>query len=556
MRGPGGGFCALVVQLLFLLLLPGDVNGQYNFRRIALTGVTTEVISQPGGQQSFVNYSSLENPIVFGSGSIGFRGTIESAAGSLEGIWATRANGSVLRTVAAENEFSDFVGLFGTEGGGRVFGDLKMVQDRFITFRARLKGPLVTEDSDTVLSLWSESSYGGVFENGIREGSRTQSSPYVIIGDLFDTDDTVQETTYARFSLRDAPANADSAFSHSSSFFIMEGRTYRDVFLGDVSRARPVSFSMWNFAFLAPTRSGSPAIFFSEFGPFITLGPTNTDGIANLAFVDLSHPGTGSRLGDHHSNQGAYLILYTARLSGPGVVEANDSVVMQWGGTGTMIVREGTQVPGRTPGVLFGDLFTDNLVGGGLYQVLFNAPLTGTGISSSNDWSLVGWSPSANNLRVVAQEGQHVEGLPDGAVLTDLTGSNFQLNEFGRAIFNAPFDGPGGDGLGMFWADPDALPRTIVYTGQDFDIGGGMFRTISDIGLMELAGAMDGRGSQINSAGTIVFTLDFIDGSSGVFAVQVPEPAMMSLAMVAVVGLAVVRRSLRAARTGGRAGVS
>ncbi len=63
-------------------------------------------------------------------------------------------------------------------------------------------------------------------------------------------------------------------------------------------------------------------------------------------------------------------------------------------------------------------------------------------------------------------------------------------------------------------------------------------KTIGDIGLMELAGAMDGRGSQIDSAGTIVFTLDFTDGSSGVFAVQMPEPGGIVLGMSAMVGVA------------------
>lgn len=102
----------------------------------------------------------------------------------------------------------------------------------------------------------------------------------------------------------------------------------------------------------------------------------------------------------------------------------------------------------------------------------------------------------------------------------------------------------------MFFANPDASVSHIVHTGQSFDVGGGLLKTISEIGLMELAGARDGRGSQINQDGLVTFSLNFTDGTSGIFAAQVPEPSTVAMAIAGAVMLGVVsmRRKRFAAR--------
>jgi hypothetical protein len=388
----------------------------------------------------------------------------------------------------------------------------------------------------------------------LREGNNYLGA----LDDIFDVPDTVQETAVRRYHYRNRPDNEDSAllWGNLGQADVFEGRVQTasgSGRVGDLLSARPVNWGQFGeLVYLSTIEpAGNQAICLNSEHDLVWEGMSLSPTLPGTAIDRLYHPATGQTASSANFER---LLFFSAGMVGPSIDAGNDSVLFRQfpqpgGGANRQVVaREGTQVPGRSIGVLFGDVGTDNVIGGGFRSVLFNAPLVGTGIDDSKDWALVGWSPAANNVRIVAQEGQHVEGLPAGAVLTDLTGSNFQLNEFGRAIFNAPFDGSGGDGLGMFWADPDALPRTIVYTGQDFDVGGGVLRTISDIGLMELAGAMDGRGSQINSAGTIVVTLDFTDGSSGVFAVQVPEPGAIVLATLALVGLATTVRRRRPIR--------
>jgi hypothetical protein len=385
----------------------------------------------------------------------------------------------------------------------------------------------------------------------VREGqlydSYGQNEPKV--GDLFAFEGLAPETARRAFPFIDAPTWADTGFPISDLSRVAEGAATTDAYLlGDVRDARLLLFPRSPHVIFRGTITGvggaqlpnNQRIFVR---PFLGSSEERAQVIArqgeapinatDLRIESFYHPATGLiRSGGSDLPS----VLYAARLSGANVTSSNDSAIL----TGRVLsLREGSQVPGAPPGVVFGDLGTDNIVGGGRSGMMFNNQLNGSGISEGNDWALMGSYVnvfSARITRVLAQEGQTVSGLPAGSVLADLDAPHFQFNLDGQAIFNAQFIGPNGNGAGLFYASvAQAEPSLIVRTGQDIDIGGGMFKTISDIGLMEVSNPWDGRASQINDAGQITFSLTFTDGSQGIFVATVPEPGTVALAATAVV---------------------
>jgi hypothetical protein len=521
----------LLFVLCFVVFYSSEACSQFLFDRVAITGEPTAV-QIPDSEPSVMTFASLSNPIINDLGESAFAGSIVGAPGSESGIWSQAFPSALLSAVAKEDlpvRLSDPKTIFGDASGGSTFGPLKLEQGRYPTFRARLMGSNVNQANDSAVYRWT----GQVPVEFFREGDRTTGGAGTTVGDLFLLPDTVQETVLRRLpTIGGAPPN-DTAI-HTPFAYYSEGNVVRGD-LGDLTEVRPIRATTTQAVIRAPRGTlGEQAIFEIESGNADELvfeghRPSNAPAVELTAF---NHP---IAVYSDETRSDRYRTVFGATLSGQDVGPQNDSAILSTRSVSQsslfLIVREGMQVPGRPAGVTLGSLATDNLVGGANGHFLFNSQLVGPGIGETNDWAIVGWTDLTSNGAVLAQEGEFVPGLPSGAQLVGLNAPHFQLNLNGDAIFNAQFMSPSGDGLGLFYANVDGSdPQLIVRTGQDFDIGGGIFKTISDIGLLEMATPWDGRGAQINDAGQVVFNLSFTDGSQGVFTTVIPEPGTLTLA--------------------------
>lgn len=560
MNLPRGSFVFLVLILVFG---SSAAFGQFQFGRIVVTGVPTDVTVFDGSQASTqsMTFESLSDNIIDLYGDVAIGGVIQSPNGPEEGIWFHRRSSSTFELHVKENQPALGPGdgtrpnaVYGAADGQRTFGPLKLSTQSGYTYRARLKGGDTTADDDTA-----------VYRHGalvVREGDLFHSQESPRVGDLFEFAGLAQETIRRPLPVRNSGPAADTAVQMPpfNSNFPREGvevggfGTQR--FLGDLRDVRPL---------LVP-RSLDVVFRGSVTGAGITdanderifLKPFGGTRPIELASEGESPAGEPSLQLDsfYHPVTGFDRIYYAARLSGPAVSGSNDSAIVHQrpllASDHAVLLREGHPIAGATPGALLGDLGSDNIVGGGVFNLLFNNQLLGPGISEGNDWALIVTSVDRAGMfsaRALAQEGSHVQGLPANSVLAGLDAPHFQFNLMDEVIFNAQFVGPGASGDALLYANiNEPQPRLIVRTGQDFDIGGGVIKAIADIGLIETANSWDGRASQLNDAGQVVFNLTFTDGSQGIFTTAVPEPGTIVLASAA--GMVILGVGLRRLRPG------
>jgi hypothetical protein len=102
-----------------------------------------------------------------------------------------------------------------------------------------------------------------------------------------------------------------------------------------------------------------------------------------------------------------------------------------------------------------------------------------------------------------------------------------------------------GNGFALWLSDIDGTLHKIARTSDLFEVAPGDVRTITNIGGLGTSGGQDGRPINLSNTGELAFQLDFNDGSSGVFAVSVPEPSIGAMALIASASLAVRRRRTR-----------
>jgi len=73
---------------------------------------------------------------------------------------------------------------------------------------------------------------------------------------------------------------------------------------------------------------------------------------------------------------------------------------------------------------------------------------------------------------------------------------------------------------------------TVALTGKLFDVDstdGADLREIENIHFEGGSGGQDGRRMSFNDRQTLLFQLDFTDGSTGIFTTTVPEPSSLLL---------------------------
>ena len=163
-------------------------------------------------------------------------------------------------------------------------------------------------------------------------------------------------------------------------------------------------------------------------------------------------PGVNFRGFDRPVLNAAGQTAFSAFLTGSGVDGGtnNAGIYSEGGGTLAEVVREGRQVPGANPGVIFGG-FDDPLFNAAGQTVFRNDRLTGTGVGSSNNEGI--YRESGGTLAEVVREGQQVPDADAGVVFSGSSRGLFgfetfadpMLNSAGHIAFRASVAGTGVD---------------------------------------------------------------------------------------------------------------
>ena len=196
-------------------------------------------------------------------------------------------------------------------------------------------------------------------------------------------------------------------------------------------------------------------------GSSVTYGQTThvtgtaAPGLDGLSWVHFDQPGVSSN----------GMVAWRSRLSGTGVVEANESVLWKDAGAGPVLVaRTGAQAPSAPAGAVFAQLGADVGIDhdGG---VAFWGELTGTGIDESNRAGI--WSDRGGSLAAVARAGEPAGGQ-DGAVFSMF--SRRPMTNGAGAIAFAGFVTGGSStattNSGLWVSEADGTRRVVVREGD------------------------------------------------------------------------------------------
>jgi hypothetical protein len=242
------------------------------------------------------------------------------------------------------------------------------------------------------------------------------------------------------------------------------------------------------------------------------------------------------------SGQLAFGMSWTTGLAG---VDSTNDTVLYAGPIGSpqLIAREGDPAPGTAPGTNystpaagFGKILALNDSGG----IYFEADVTGPSVTSANNTAYFAGPWAAPKL--IAREGDAAPGIPAGVTFVsrlnggiDGSGAIFaSFNDAGQVAMLMQLAGPGvtaANDVALYLFDPVAGPVKIVREGEPFDIGGGVFRTVADFGIVFNAGYNDDFTNGLNNNGQLVVGLRFTDNTGGIFTatIGVPEPTTLLL---------------------------
>ncbi len=204
-------------------------------------------------------------------------------------------------------------------------------------------------------------------------------------------------------------------------------------------------------------------------------------------------------------------VLFDAQLTGSGVTTADQSGL--WAGTPsalTLVARAGSSAPGMPPGTVFTSFFNAYITENN--QIVFYAN------DSTNAAGI--WAGTPGAISLVAHENNPASGAP---------GENFsflnppEINRAGEIAFFAQVDPAPPAGRRGIWAtDPEGVLRLIALEGNSIDLGSGDVRQISFLSFQDGGGNQDGLASSMNDSGGVAFHADFTDASRGVFTAALP----------------------------------
>ncbi len=184
-----------------------------------------------------------------------------------------------------------------------------------------------------------------------------------------------------------------------------------------------------------------------------------------------------------------------------------------------LLVEMGQTAPGTFLNPQF-ELF-EQLAINGAGNVAFNASLMGAAINDSNDE--VFYKIVNGSLEIVSRQNDLIPDATDSARFGEI--SSFYLNDAGQVAFSSELQGENVDDSNdrALFAEVDGHLRVIAREGDLFDVDPDPLaedlREVAFLtsGFTTAAGSQDGQTSVFNSAGQLLFSLSFTDGSQGLF---------------------------------------
>jgi len=289
-------------------------------------------------------------------------------------------------------------------------------------------------------------------------------------------------------------------------------------------------------------------------------------------------------------------VAFFAKLDGAGVTDRNNRGIWVGDAGGvTLVARKGDRPPGMPSGVFFHNVDNPSINNSG--EVAFSSILGGPGITSSNDDDVI-WVGTPGNLELLARASSPAPGTDS---TFDSLYANPILTQSGEVMFMATLTGggtsfwvgkpgdlrkvvaqgdPRPDGAGTFrlqytrpafsngrgqvsfieaaygapvslWAtDLTGALQLACEAGDSFEVAPGDTRVISYIrNVYGGWGNETGFPTYFNDNSELLMTLDFTDGSQGVFVAIVPEPTTSWLLLGGLALLSGFRRRRRPGRS-------
>lgn len=209
-------------------------------------------------------------------------------------------------------------------------------------------------------------------------------------------------------------------------------------------------------------------------------------------------------------------VAFIGRVDGSGITSANNQGVwVNRSGSFELAARSGDAAPGVSSAILTN--FVQVLINTN-DQVAFASQLVGSDYGSATDRALY-LNDAGIGTKLVMSTGMQAPGTPPGNVFSYLPDFASGLNSRGEIVFWAVLKGAGvttENDRGFWYYDGQEL-RLLIREGDDLEVKPGDWRTISELYPIFSSSNDDGRQSQFNNDGQLVFLANFTDGSRGAF---------------------------------------
>jgi len=500
-------FKSIALPLVLFSVLPLTASA---FETVALTGSPA-----PSGG----TFSTLGTPVLSNTGTVAFYGQVDD--NSARGIW----NGLPGNLGIVARDGSPTPGIDG--GEFEDFVDPVLSPNGTIAFGGSLKnsGPISAENDS---GIW----VGPDLQLAVREGDSTPGvdSTFLQFGKLATVNDesTVAFTKGTRVTSPNrivdgiwtaGPGGVDVLALEDS---LAPGTENHFQFLS----TRLVLNASGNVGFGATLRDAN-----SSEDQGIWVGPAG--GVDLLAREGQVAPGTGGARFVSTASPSINANGTTAFVSvAVGPLFNKTGIWFGKPNSLELLVLDGTQAPG-TAGATFGSFFTPLFAGGNIPlvnandQVAFLAELAVEDGGATPDSNFGLWRGSQDNIDLIARKGSIAPGTGGETFEAfDL----FTINSNDDVAFTALT----GDKQGL-WVNVNGKTSLVVLEGQLFDVDstdGVDLREIQEIHIEGGSGGQDGRRMSFNDRQTLLFQLDFTDGSTGIFTTTVPEPSSLLFVVI------------------------
>ncbi len=468
-------------------------------RTVALSG------QQAPGTPDGVNYSGFWLPVLNDAGQTAFQANLTGSGVDFtndDGIWS-EGSGSLALVARAGNQApgtpsgNNFIvlrspvindaGQTAFYGGLRPgFNGVNGANDNGIWSEGSGSLALVVRDGDQAPGTSSGVSYSSIYEDSIALNNAGRTS---FFASLTLTDGGVNSTNNLGIwsdgsgSLALVARHGDQVPGTPSGVVYQFHVTIRHPALNDAGQT-----AFW------PRFAGDSGIGIWSEGSLALVARTGDQAPGMPSGVNFSSAGN-----DWIALNEAGQTVFLARLN-----DDRSGIWSEGSGSMALVTSAGEQAPGAPSGVNFNGFNLPVLNNAG--QTAFIATsLAGNGLDPTNDSGI--WSEGSGSLTLVAREGDHAPGTPDGVLFRPYffvstngsLGTRLVLNDAGQTAFYTELTGAGVDSSNNFgfWAtDRSGQLQLIARMGDLLEVAPGEFRTISALSCFtctKSTGNSDGR---------------------------------------------------------------